>query len=121
MLGHADAAPKRHGGLPSRPAPERVRTALALGWLPPPPALKPSSFFPRCPDDRTVAFPPNGTGHNGESSTVRYSFDMFRFTTEPLELYLHCTVQLCAPDDPESCKPVSPILPLTVGAASPGS
>lgn len=34
---------------------------------------------------------------------------MFRFTTEPLELYLHCTVQLCAPGDPESCKPVSPI------------
>lgn len=40
---------------------------------------------------------------------MRYSFAMFRFTTEPLELYLHCTVQLCAPDDPESCKPVSPI------------
>ncbi|TWW76306.1 hypothetical protein D4764_13G0009680 [Takifugu flavidus] len=58
-----------------------------------------------CPDDHTVSFPLNGTGHNGESSTVRYSFDMFRFTTEPLELYLHCTVQLCAPGDPESCKP----------------
>ncbi|TNN00956.1 hypothetical protein fugu_012202 [Takifugu bimaculatus] len=58
-----------------------------------------------CPDDHTVSFPLNGTGHNGESSTVRYSFDMFRFTTEPLELYLHCTVQLCAPGDPDSCKP----------------
>lgn len=64
----------------------------------------------RCADDHTVSFLLDDTGqfgHNGESSTVHYSFEMFRFTTEPLELYLHCTVQLCAPDHPESCKPVS--------------
>lgn len=68
--------------------------------------------FSRCAHDHTVSFILNGTGQsglNGESSTVRYSFDMFRFTTEPLQLYLHCSVQLCAPDDPESCKPVSSI------------
>lgn len=64
----------------------------------------------RCVNDQTVSFvdiSSQQSGRNGESSTVRYSFDMFRFTAEPLELYLHCTVQLCPPDDPESCKPVS--------------
>ncbi|CAF91518.1 unnamed protein product [Tetraodon nigroviridis] len=61
-----------------------------------------------CADDHTVSFLADDVGQygsNGEGSTVRYSFEMFRFTTEPLELYLHCSVQLCAPDDPESCKP----------------
>lgn len=64
----------------------------------------------RCVDDDTVSFinaSVSKFGRNGESSTVRYSFDMFRFTTEPYELFLHCTVQLCEPDDHESCKPVS--------------
>ncbi|XP_049928595.1 zona pellucida glycoprotein d [Epinephelus moara] len=61
-----------------------------------------------CVNDRTVSFLNTSvgqSGHNGESSTIRYSFDMFRFTTEPHELYLHCTVQLCEPDDPKSCTP----------------
>ncbi|XP_040894764.1 zona pellucida glycoprotein d [Toxotes jaculatrix] len=61
-----------------------------------------------CVDDRTVSFlnmSEGQSGHNGESSTVRYSFDMFRFTAEPHDLYLHCTVQLCEPDDYKSCIP----------------
>ncbi|XP_047452211.1 zona pellucida glycoprotein d [Mugil cephalus] len=61
-----------------------------------------------CVHDGTVSFL-NVTdaeqGHNGGSSTVRYSFDMFRFTAEPHDLYLHCTVQLCEPDDQKSCTP----------------
>lgn len=47
------------------------------------------------------------SGRSGESSTVRYSFDMFHFTAEPHILYLHCTVQLCDRDDLASCTPVS--------------
>ncbi|XP_017274422.1 zona pellucida glycoprotein d [Kryptolebias marmoratus] len=61
-----------------------------------------------CVDDSTVSFlDVNGlrSGRNGESPTVRYSFDMFRFITEPHELYLHCTVQLCELDDHKSCLP----------------
>ncbi|XP_015229576.1 PREDICTED: uromodulin-like [Cyprinodon variegatus] len=54
-----------------------------------------------CVDDHTVSF----ISQNGDSSTVRYSFDMFRFTTEPHELYLHCSVQLCDLDDHKSCMP----------------
>lgn len=64
----------------------------------------------RCVNDQTVSFvnaSEGQSGRNGESSTIRYSFDMFRFTAEPHELYLHCTVQLCELDDHESCKPVS--------------
>lgn len=64
----------------------------------------------RCVSDKTVSFvnaSEGQSGRNGESSTIRYSFDMFRFTTEPHELFLHCTVQLCEPEDHESCKPVS--------------
>ncbi|XP_070687464.1 zona pellucida glycoprotein d [Pempheris klunzingeri] len=61
-----------------------------------------------CVNDETVSFL-NTTvgqpGRNGESSTIHYSFDMFRFTTEPHNLYLHCTVQLCEPDDQQSCTP----------------
>ncbi|KAM9854307.1 zona pellucida glycoprotein d [Aulostomus maculatus] len=61
-----------------------------------------------CVNDHTVSFinvSKEQPGHNGQSSTVRYSFDMFRFTTDPPELYLHCTVQLCASDDQKSCTP----------------
>uniref|UniRef100_A0A3B4VH35 Zona pellucida glycoprotein d n=1 Tax=Seriola dumerili TaxID=41447 RepID=A0A3B4VH35_SERDU len=61
-----------------------------------------------CVNDRTVSFINASTGQsgrNGESSTIRYSFDMFRFTAEPHNLYLHCTVQLCEPDDHKSCTP----------------
>ncbi|TDH09174.1 hypothetical protein EPR50_G00083800 [Perca flavescens] len=61
-----------------------------------------------CVDDQTVSFfnvSAAQSGRNGESSTVRFSFDMFRFLAEPPELYLHCTVQLCEPDDHESCTP----------------
>lgn len=59
-----------------------------------------------CADDHTVSFLGVGEdepGRNGQSSSVRYSFDMFRFTSEPHELYLHCSVQLCELDDPKSC------------------
>ncbi|XP_059191510.1 zona pellucida glycoprotein d [Centropristis striata] len=62
-----------------------------------------------CVNDHTVSFINVSAGHsgrNGETSTVRYSFDMFRFTAEPHQLYLHCTVQLCEPDDHKSCTPI---------------
>ncbi|KAK5928431.1 hypothetical protein CgunFtcFv8_013496 [Champsocephalus gunnari] len=61
-----------------------------------------------CVNDHTVVFLNGSTGQpgrNGESSTVRYSFDMFRFSSTPHDLYLHCTVQLCEPDDHVSCTP----------------
>ncbi|XP_072241218.1 zona pellucida glycoprotein d [Leuresthes tenuis] len=61
-----------------------------------------------CVDDHTVSFLGVDQGkskYNGQSSTVRYTFDMFRFTTDPHELYLHCTVQLCEPEDQQSCVP----------------
>uniref|UniRef100_A0A3B5A6M4 Uromodulin-like n=1 Tax=Stegastes partitus TaxID=144197 RepID=A0A3B5A6M4_9TELE len=59
-----------------------------------------------CVSDPTVSFlnvTEGQSGRNGDSSTVRYSFDMFRFTASPHDLYLHCTVQLCEPDDHKSC------------------
>uniref|UniRef100_A0A8D3ALE4 Zona pellucida glycoprotein d n=1 Tax=Scophthalmus maximus TaxID=52904 RepID=A0A8D3ALE4_SCOMX len=62
-----------------------------------------------CVNDNTVSFlnvSEGQSGRNGESSTIRYSFDMFRFTSEPNSFYLHCTVQLCEPDDFQSCKPI---------------
>ncbi|CAB1423466.1 unnamed protein product [Pleuronectes platessa] len=62
----------------------------------------------RCVNDQTVSFlnvSEGESGRNGESSTVRYSFDMFRFTAEPNSFYLHCSVQLCEPDDHQSCIP----------------
>ncbi|KAM9807761.1 zona pellucida glycoprotein d [Neosynchiropus ocellatus] len=62
-----------------------------------------------CVNDPTVSFlnvTVDQSGFNGQSSSVRYSFEMFRFTSEPNELYLHCTVQLCEPDDLLSCTPV---------------
>ncbi|XP_050955550.1 zona pellucida glycoprotein d isoform X2 [Labeo rohita] len=61
-----------------------------------------------CTSDKTTSFG-NGTAHpagrNGEGSTVRYSFDMFRFAYEPHSFYLHCTVHLCTPEDGKSCIP----------------
>lgn len=61
-----------------------------------------------CTRDATTSFG-NGTPHpagiNGEGSTVRYSFDMFRFLQEPHSFYLHCTVHLCTPEDQKSCIP----------------
>ncbi|XP_051548583.1 pancreatic secretory granule membrane major glycoprotein GP2-like [Myxocyprinus asiaticus] len=44
---------------------------------------------------------------NGEGSTVRYSFEMFLFLSEPYGFYLHCTVHFCTPEDENSCIPVS--------------
>ncbi|XP_062856165.1 zona pellucida glycoprotein d [Trichomycterus rosablanca] len=68
-----------------------------------------------CADDETVSFltesvqNPNGTeaqeGENGVASTVRFSFEMFRFVMEPHELYLHCAVYLCIRDLEDSCVP----------------
>ncbi|XP_060782742.1 zona pellucida glycoprotein d [Neoarius graeffei] len=68
-----------------------------------------------CADDETVLFITksiayrNGTmaqgGQNGVSSTVRFSFEMFRFVTKPHELYLHCVVHLCTQVHGESCVP----------------
>ncbi|KAM4618197.1 zona pellucida glycoprotein d [Polymixia lowei] len=63
-----------------------------------------------CVNDETVTFLNQNavlgqSGRNGESSTIRYSFDMFRFIAEPRNLYLHCTVQLCEPDDNKLCIP----------------
>uniref|UniRef100_A0A665TC17 Uromodulin-like n=1 Tax=Echeneis naucrates TaxID=173247 RepID=A0A665TC17_ECHNA len=61
-----------------------------------------------CVKDQTVSFlraNEQQAGRNGETPTVRYSFDMFRFTAGPDQVYLHCTVQLCEPDDLKSCKP----------------
>ncbi|XP_029993137.1 zona pellucida glycoprotein d [Sphaeramia orbicularis] len=55
-----------------------------------------------CASDKTVSFI-NGS-RNGEGPTIRYSFDMFRFKTEP-KIYLHCTVQLCELEDTISCTP----------------
>ncbi len=64
----------------------------------------------RCTNDKTTSFG-NGTAHpagrNGDGSTVRYSFDMFRFVDEPHSFYLHCTVHLCTHEDGKSCIPVS--------------
>lgn len=67
----------------------------------------------RCAKDHTVTFNNEETnGANGQSSTVHFGFEMFRFTTEPDQLFLHCAVQLCEPNDLESCKPVSSRAPL---------
>ncbi|XP_067091321.1 zona pellucida glycoprotein d isoform X1 [Osmerus mordax] len=61
-----------------------------------------------CMKDETATFlsmTPEQTGSNGQSSTIRYSFDMFRFTVEPHDLFLHCIVHLCSPDDEKPCIP----------------
>ncbi|XP_062404419.1 zona pellucida glycoprotein d isoform X2 [Sardina pilchardus] len=61
-----------------------------------------------CANDETVIFE-TGTKRektgNGKSSTVRYSFSMFRFVDEPSVVYLHCKVHICAPDEDEPCRP----------------
>ncbi|XP_032402357.1 zona pellucida glycoprotein d isoform X1 [Xiphophorus hellerii] len=61
-----------------------------------------------CVADPTVTFLPlaeDRAGPNGRSSGVRFRFQMFRFTAGPAEFYLHCSVQLCEPDDQPSCLP----------------
>lgn len=78
--------------------------------------IQPKTLPPphRCVNDDTVTFLNTTMGANGEASTIRYSFDMFRFVVEPHDLYLHCTVRLCSLDDDEPCIPVSS---LAFGAA----
>uniref|UniRef100_A0A3B5LBC7 ZP domain-containing protein n=1 Tax=Xiphophorus couchianus TaxID=32473 RepID=A0A3B5LBC7_9TELE len=54
------------------------------------------------------------SGPNGRSSGVRFRFQMFRFTAGPAEFYLHCSVQLCEPDDQPSCLPLLSYGPIRV-------
>ncbi|XP_051545489.1 zona pellucida glycoprotein d isoform X2 [Myxocyprinus asiaticus] len=58
-----------------------------------------------CASDKTTSFVKHSAQErgNGEGSTVRYSFDMFRFESEPHGFYLHCTVHLCTAEDKNSC------------------
>uniref|UniRef100_A0A8C6SVF0 Matrix metallopeptidase 15a n=1 Tax=Neogobius melanostomus TaxID=47308 RepID=A0A8C6SVF0_9GOBI len=60
-----------------------------------------------CVEDETVVFPnkSNTDFRNGVGSIVRYSFEMFQFTTEPYDIYLHCIVQICEPEDHRTCIP----------------
>uniref|UniRef100_A0A3B4AUY2 Uncharacterized protein n=1 Tax=Periophthalmus magnuspinnatus TaxID=409849 RepID=A0A3B4AUY2_9GOBI len=60
-----------------------------------------------CVEDDTVTFlnESNSNFGNGANSTVRYSFQMFQFATEPYDIYLHCAVQLCEPEDRRTCIP----------------
>ncbi|XP_041965829.1 zona pellucida glycoprotein d isoform X1 [Alosa sapidissima] len=61
-----------------------------------------------CVNDETVIFETGTMSEmfgNGKSSTVRYSFSMFRFVAEPSVVYLHCKVHICAPDEDEPCRP----------------
>ncbi|NXU43281.1 GP2 protein, partial [Drymodes brunneopygia] len=51
-----------------------------------------------CPHDETVTY----LNAIGESTTAKFSFQMFRFVGYP-EVFLHCRVQLCLPDSPEPC------------------
>lgn len=60
--------------------------------------------------DDTVVFEDDALSDstlNGQGSTVRYSFSMFRFVAQPSVLYLHCRVNLCTNEDAEPCRPVS--------------
>lgn len=57
---------------------------------------------PRCPHDETVTY----LNAIGESTTAKFSFQMFQFVGYP-EVFLHCRVQLCVPDNPEPCAKVS--------------
>ncbi|KAG7473983.1 hypothetical protein MATL_G00101610 [Megalops atlanticus] len=65
-----------------------------------------------CVKDGTARFL-NGSaeGRNRHGSVLRFSFYMFSFIPPSRELYLHCAVQLCIPDDRElcipECKPIS--------------
>lgn len=56
-----------------------------------------------CVNDETVTLLKGNTSADG--SLMRFSFDMFRFVLEPHELYLHCSVQLCEPEDRALCMP----------------
>ncbi|XP_010881759.1 zona pellucida glycoprotein d [Esox lucius] len=56
-----------------------------------------------CGSDGTVIFHTEETDVNGKGSATRYSFKMFRFVNEFQDIYLHCKVHLCAPD--EHCTP----------------
>ncbi|KAJ0069571.1 hypothetical protein NL108_010390, partial [Boleophthalmus pectinirostris] len=60
-----------------------------------------------CVEDDTVTFlnKSNSDFGNGAGSVVRYSFEMFRFAEEPYDMYLHCAVQLCEPEDHRTCIP----------------
>lgn len=111
VLGHTVSPAELYRGIRSLPASEWVRTSLCCflareRWTPHIQWLLSS----RCVKDQTVSFlniTEGQSGRNGQKSTVRYSFDMFRFSADPHDLYLHCTVQLCDLDDHESCIPVS--------------
>ncbi|KAJ8369925.1 hypothetical protein SKAU_G00099530 [Synaphobranchus kaupii] len=54
-----------------------------------------------CVEDETLQFL-NGTD---PLVGVRYSFDMFRFVSRPHDLYLHCMVRLCPPEEDKLCVP----------------
>ncbi|KAG7278260.1 hypothetical protein CRUP_012756 [Coryphaenoides rupestris] len=47
----------------------------------------------KCVNDETVTILRGNV--SADASVMRFSFDMFRFVSEPHELYLHCSVQLC--------------------------
>ncbi|NWR76845.1 UROM protein, partial [Centropus unirufus] len=51
-----------------------------------------------CPHDETVAY----LNVIGEGTTAKFSFQMFQFVGYS-ELFLHCRVRLCVPDNPEPC------------------
>ncbi|KAM9269022.1 uromodulin-like [Cariama cristata] len=51
-----------------------------------------------CPQDETVMY----LNAIGESTTVKFSFQMFQFVGYP-EVFLHCRVRLCLPDSLEPC------------------
>ncbi|XP_064016633.1 uromodulin-like [Pogoniulus pusillus] len=51
-----------------------------------------------CPQDKTVSY----LNSSGESTAVKFSFQMFRFVGHP-QLFLHCRVRLCAPDALQPC------------------
>ncbi|KAG9352528.1 hypothetical protein JZ751_020942 [Albula glossodonta] len=54
-----------------------------------------------CEEDETVRFLKVADPAEG----VRFSFDMFRFIAQPHDLYLHCIVRLCPPDEGKLCAP----------------
>ncbi|XP_064193416.1 zona pellucida glycoprotein d isoform X1 [Anguilla rostrata] len=54
-----------------------------------------------CVEDETVQF----LNVTDPVVGVRYTFDMFRFVSRPHDLYLHCTVRLCPPEEGKLCIP----------------
>ncbi|XP_014803015.1 PREDICTED: uromodulin-like [Calidris pugnax] len=56
-----------------------------------------------CPHDETVTY----LNAIGESTTAKFSFQMFRFVGYP-EVFLHCRVRLCVPDSLEPCSKQCP-------------